>query len=389
MPGANQVQISRYAMPSIEFCMCLLMAASLDDWLRGRRAHRAAAYTGICAALFALITAFAVADAAWLGRFGHDWLHFKPSNAAYLAAALAGAALAVAAITWSLRGPPTRTRQRIVAVVLAADIAVPFMLPTFAGLRHPRLDLSPIEWLRGHAGLARTYVMGRQVIVNYGSYFGVATLNAFSLPLARTWAEYVPRIDVRANDWYSIVVFTNLPSAAATLQANRAAFEQAGVRYVLVPRTDDGVAALHDPAFRPVFEDGQSRIYELPNAAPYFQIIGGACTIAVKNRERLDSDCAAPAHLLRREMFFAGWHARVNDHTAPLTEAQDIFQQIDLPIGHASIRFWYAPPRAGLAWMLFAMGVAGMVWQGRKHFFFEKKKQKTFICYGQHDISPF
>jgi hypothetical protein len=378
LPAVNQVQISRYSMPSIEFCACLLLAAAIDDWLRGRRSARAPALVAAAAAIIALLTALAVSDAAWFGRFGNGLHDMKPTNVIYLLVALASAIVAVGATTALLRAPASHSRLRVLAVVLAADIGIPFMLPTLAGLRHPRMDLSPIAWLRDHAGFSRTYTLGFQLNSNYGTYFGIDTLNAFSLPLPLAWANYVPRLDIRANDWFSMFVFHDRPGAVATLQAHRAAFEQAGVRYILLPRAGDEIAALHDPAFHRAFDGEQSRIYELPDAAPYFQIIGGPCSIAVKNRERLDADCARPGHLVRREMFFPGWHARVNGHKAPLGEAQDIFQQIDLPAGHASIQFFYAPPRAGLGWRLFVAGLTGvavMVWQGRKDLFFEKKRQ--------------
>ncbi len=41
-------------------------------------------------------------------------------------------------------------------------------------------------------------------------------------------------------------------------------------------------------------------------------------------------------------------------------------------------------------WQTQASGFSSMLEnKGRKRFFFEKKNQKTFICYGQHLIGPF
>jgi hypothetical protein len=120
----------------------------------------------------------------------------------------------------------------------------------------------------------------------------------------------------------------------------------------------------------------------MPGAAPYFRIVGGPCTIAAKNRDRLDTDCAAPARLARLEMDFPGWHASVNSAKAPISVRQDIFQQIELPPGHASIRFRYLPPTAPLATVLFALGAAILAmttWPGTQFAkvfcsFFSKKK---------------
>jgi hypothetical protein len=382
-PGANQVQISRYAMPSIEFCATLLVAGAIDDWTAA--AHQIRARLAAC--VFASLCAVAIIDAAKGGRLFAPQTLMNPSPSdPYFDFTVACAALTIVMAIMLLRRAPTPGRKAALVFVLAADLAVPFVLPTLAGQRHPRLDLSPIAYVRRHAGLSRTYSIGRQLNANYGTLFDIAEVNVFSLPLAARWANYVEHLDHRANSWSDLESFAGRPTAAATLQANRAAFEQAGVRYVLVPRNDDSVGALHDPAFRPVFEGEKTRIYEIPGAAEYFQIAGGPCTIAAKNRDRLNTDCTSSAHLVRLEMDFPGWHASLNGAKAPLSVAQDIFQQIELPAGHASIHFWYMPRTAPIAAALFALSVvvlATLNWpktQFAKVFcFFFSKKKSSFL----------
>ena len=36
-------------------------------------------------------------------------------------------------------------------------------------------------------------------------------------------------------------------------------------------------------------------------------------------------------------------------------------QQVALPAGASTVRFWYAPPYAGLCWVLAALGLGGVV----------------------------
>jgi hypothetical protein len=129
-----------------------------------------------------------------------------------------------------------------------------------------------------------------------------------------------------------------------------------------------------------VFRGRLIDIFELPNPAPYFATTP-ACTLHDETRQTLHADCPTPAILLRRELFFDGWHASVNGLDAKISP-HGIFQQITLPAGHSEIRFQFWPPGVGLAWAGFAAGAMTLVGSLGKAFFFEKKKQKTFTSLG-------
>ena len=99
-------------------------------------------------------------------------------------------------------------------------------------------------------------------------------------------------------------------------------------------------------------------IYELPNPKPYFEPIGGHCSLHVTDRTHLSTDCGAPATLIRRELFFPGWGADINGAAAKISEYGDIFQAIQLPKGKSEVRFRYAPPyRLGLAFNVGSVAV--------------------------------
>jgi heme exporter protein D len=112
---------------------------------------------------------------------------------------------------------------------------------------------------------------------------------------------------------------------------------------------------------RLVHEGPAAQVWELPDPKPYFEASPGPCRLEVRSRTRLDALCEAPAVLLRRELFFPGWTARVNDATSPIARAHELFQEIELPRGPSRIRFSYAPPFVWVAYGLFALGVAGLV----------------------------
>ncbi len=87
----------------------------------------------------------------------------------------------------------------------------------------------------------------------------------------------------------------------------------------------------------------------LPGAAPYMEAPG--CRLEVKDRERARFACAAPAVLLRRELFMRGWTARVAGTPSLVRPAGPLFQQVALPAGRGTVRFRYAPPHAMFGWV--------------------------------------
>src|ERR1700722_8499478 len=106
-----------------------------------------------------------------------------------------------------------------------------------------------------------------------------------------------------------------------------------------------------------VYADRLMTIYELPGAAPYFETVGGPCRVAPVSRETVTTDCAAPARLLRRELFFDGWRATIDGRPAPILPADPVVQAIEVPAGVARIEFRYSPPYAVAIGILFAAGL--------------------------------
>jgi hypothetical protein len=90
-------------------------------------------------------------------------------------------------------------------------------------------------------------------------------------------------------------------------------------------------------------------IYELPNPAPYAEASDPACGLRILSRQEMQSSCPHPASLTRRELAYPGWRASINGLNTPVHSTADIFQQIALPAGTATIRFSYMPPYMPLA----------------------------------------
>jgi hypothetical protein len=92
-----------------------------------------------------------------------------------------GALIVVAGLSVALlRG--SRTRTMLLATVIALDAIVLFLVPELSAPRSVRTDLGPVKYLKQHLGTSRFYSLG-PLGPNYGSYFGLPSLNANDNPV--------------------------------------------------------------------------------------------------------------------------------------------------------------------------------------------------------------
>ena len=118
------------------------------------------------------------------------------------------------------------------------------------------------------------------------------------------------------------------------------------------------------PGLRKAYTDPVMDVWELPNPAPYFQVIrGGPCTFLTMHREDVTVECASAATLLRRELYMPGWRETVNGTAAADVQQNDIFQSSALPIGRSQVRYHFAPPYVEFGWSASGVGIAGLLWQ--------------------------
>jgi hypothetical protein len=115
---------------------------------------------------------------------------------------------------------------------------------------------------------------------------------------------------------------------------------------------------------RKLYTDSLLDIWELPNPAPYFQVIqGGPCTLSTMRRADVTAECTAPATLVRRELYMPGWRVAVNGKAPAAVEQEGIFQSDALPAGHNQVRYYFTPPAVEFGWAAAAAGMAGLIGQ--------------------------
>jgi hypothetical protein len=118
------------------------------------------------------------------------------------------------------------------------------------------------------------------------------------------------------------------------------------------------------PGIRIVYSDSVMKVWELPNPAPYFEIIsGGPCSLSTTRRDEITAECTAPATLLRKELYMPGWRVSVNREPAAAVEQDSIFQMIALPLGRSHVRYYFAPPYVEFGWAASMLGVIGLIFQ--------------------------
>ena len=350
LPGMSRVALYRYGFPSVEFAVIVLAALGLDR-LEGARLPRGriAAAAAAALVLVALATAGALPYARRLGSGSGQIRYFEASLIWGVAVVL------VAAGAMLLRR--SSLRIGLASAIVAVEALLLFVVPEASAPRSASLDTAPVEYLQRHLGSARFFTLG-PLQPNYGTYFGVASLNANDLPIPTRFADYVTS---RLDQGVDPTVFVgdlgggraqSAPSPEAELLRNRAGYRAAGVAYVLTPAGNPLPAG-----FALVFRSPTTWIYRLAGAVPLVTAPG--CTVAA-GEDTAQLVCSRRTVLVRRETPLPGWHATVDGRPARLRTVDGDFQALPVGPGSHSVAFSYTPPYLGWALAAFAVGCVSL-----------------------------
>ena len=353
LPGVSQVMFYRYIAPTISFAVAILSSLALDDWRRDRwrRPGWVVVGAGACTLLISAGALALAGNTIALLSAHRDYLW-------YPAASVLVPVLFVTAVACILARKSSSKAALVCCVIAAGESAILFTTALLSGAQQRGFDSAPVAFLQKNIGLNRFFSIG-PISPNYGSYFRVASINHNYLPLAERWQEYVTgSLDPGA---VPNVFNGTTPKARDRLTALRDrvdAYEQIGVKYVVVYKWNHLFAAVAQPAPQEVFRDALTSIYELPHPSPYFEAGDAGCTVRDEGRQLVHGHCKAATRLTRRELYFPGWSATVNGQAAAVMPTGPIFQAVDVPAGDFTVQFRYAPPHIAYA---YAACVAGIV----------------------------
>ena len=348
IPGISLAAFYRYAPPSWELAIVLLAAWGIDGAriAPGRRLALAAA--GFLVVLTVLV----------LWAAGPAWRELRGVAEArpWMTWAAAWVVLSSAAVIFLVA---RRGLATVLAAVLTIEAMVMVAIPTLSNPRAGAPDIPAIHFLRDQLGLQRFFTLG-PIQPNYGAYFRIASINYNYLPNSRRWLAWVrANLDRDADP----VVFngTRLQGQSRPeeeLRRNLAGYHEAGVKFVVTFPGQDPLAGVE--GVREVYKDAALRIFELPGAKPYFESLAGRCQVRAIDRQHAEIDCSDGDTLVRRELFHPGWRATVNGAEGVLAEHAGVFQSVRAPAGRSVVRFAYAPPNVGWAWLATLIALLGL-----------------------------
>jgi hypothetical protein len=265
LPGMSDVLFYRYAFASVELSVIVLPALAVDDLVRAPMPRRRLALGALAA--FALVAAAAIGARPLAGELGPVFAD-RPY---YEAAVVWGAMVVLAAVAAALLRD-ARARAGSVVLLVAVDAMVLFVIPQLSAPRNVRIDRGPVAFLERNLGNSRFFTLG-PFQPNYGSYFGVASLNINDVPVPSVFTDYVhTRLDAVTDPKLLVGNYGGgrplfAPSPEQEFTRNLDGFRAAGVRYVLTPPNAPLPASRS--TFRLVFRSPSTWIYRLSGAAPY------------------------------------------------------------------------------------------------------------------------
>ncbi len=250
-----------------------------------------------------------------------------------------------------------RARVGVASAIVVVEALVLFLVPDGSAPRSVTVDTAPVVYLQRHLGSARFLTLG-PLQPNYGSYFGVSSLNVNDVPVPTAFVDYVrERLDQAVQPEVFVGSLgggrpPSAPSPKAELLRNLAAYRTAGVAYVL---TQPGQKL---PAtFMLVLRSPTTWIYHLARPDPLISAPG--CIVAA-GADAVQLTCRRRTLLVRRETALPGWHATLDGHSAGLQNVDGLFQALPIGPGRHLVAFSYSPPHLDWAIAAFVLGCAAL-----------------------------
>jgi hypothetical protein len=358
IPGMNMVAFYRYVNPTVELAIIILAMIGLDSLLSKKKANKVPSKKVIWAGLIVFAIVLCLAPVAW-GVV--DQLYLAPHHRLWMALSVA----------WGLGGVASmlicifffkKYLKFLLPLIILVDALVMFIAPQLSAPRSTVVDLKPVNFLQANLGNSRFYSIG-YIMPNYGSYYGIASINTNNEPISKSWHTYIKKQlnpNVQPSQMFTGIDMLD-PKGITPLEAffaNMPAYENVSVKYVAIRNTlvTPDVAQQH--SLKLVYSDDFYTIYQLPNTKPFFEATDGSCTVISSTTYSAETNCPKPSQLIRRELYMPGWTAHANGKAVSgVAKSDGLFQQIAVPKGRSTIKFNYTPPYIYLTYVAFGVGV--------------------------------
>ena len=237
IPFLDRTLFSSYSVPSWEMAILLLAVMGLDD-LVSSQVHR---LWVLAAGLVTLVlTGLAVLIVrSFLGDIRSAPGHELAANLSAAWAFFVVLVIAVGALgalrSWRLAAP-------LMCVIMLADVAGMFLVPELSNPRSGQIDAGLVGFLQDHLGTNRFYTFG-PISPNYGSYFGIASINVNDVPVPKIWARYIAtKLDTNTFP-LEFTGYVRLqpegPTPVEEFRKNISNYAWVGVKYVVTASNSD------------------------------------------------------------------------------------------------------------------------------------------------------
>ena len=176
VPGLNELWISRYCMPSVEFAFCILAAFALDDDVRspGRLSVWGPLISFGAGCGLAMLLGWEQVSSSWRQGGWGSW---------FLAISILWGVGTVLSLFLLIHLPEFALRRYLIGGIVCADAIGLFLPTTLAGLRNPAMFDSPIAYLQANQHLQRAVSVDYSLPANIGARcLGWARCNTITCP---------------------------------------------------------------------------------------------------------------------------------------------------------------------------------------------------------------
>ena len=359
LPLVKVAAFARYITPSCELALIVLAVLGVADFATNERAKRLLNLTS-------LVVLLALVWGVWIASpLNHALITGEKHHLIFM---FLDALPFITVIAIALIGTLVRRglATTLIVLILVGESMVMFVAPTIQSPNQLTVDQAPITFRQHNQGQQR-FLDFSVIDANWGSQYRLNSLSAIDLPFPKAFSTLIQtQLFPGLSPKNQFIIHHGVAGIAAQQKAviaHFAAYEDASVKYLVMPTAipiDPGLTAL---GVTKVFTDARVTIYQLPHPRAYFSASSSSCTVTNATYDHATVNCPnGGATVLRTELSMSGWSASLNGASVPISTVDGVYQSIAVPKGTSSVTFSFTPPHVLYAFLLALLALAFMCW---------------------------
>jgi hypothetical protein len=352
IPLVNTSSFPRYVMPSLEISLVVLAGFGLADVAVSTRARRLFTTAGV---FMVVVLLLCVREAE---SYNKGVLLSGKARIIFIGLDLLPW-IALGLLLILGRFMKYRWTPILISVVIVGEALLYFFVPTAESPKQITIDYAPIEFLQKNLHQER-FLDFAVLYPNWGTEFGINSLSAIDLPFPRAYKNFIeddlyPGL-YPGNQFVVKGGMTGIDELEVKLIHHFKAFEDASVKYLLVPSSIIINPELTTLGVKEVYHDPLATIYQMPYTRAFLSA-SSSCHVTSSTDDVATVNCTtAGSHLLRTELSMKGWTATVNGKPATITTVDGVYQRIAVPEGTSTVVYRFYPPHERYALLVAFFG---------------------------------